>query len=302
MPVTRERAVTAGCSSALADTLAATLLHARNPDGGWPYIAGRQSRLEPTVFALLALRTAGHPLDARVLATWPRQDGLLLDVRAGEVNVAWHAQAALVAQSFGSAEQPLAASLVSMLLTVRGVRLPQSPAMRQDDRLQGWPWSPGTFSWVEPTAWASMAVRRWHRVRPTLDAASRVSEAERLLLDRACAAGGWNYGNPAAFGHELRPHVPTTALALLALEPIRDHPTVIRARTLLTTRRLDEASGLALSLARIALGRFGEHHPDLGSALERVWAQAQFFGNLTAVALALYACCGEADSYDALAS
>jgi hypothetical protein len=254
------------------------------------------------VFALLALRAAGHPIDAGVLAAWPRRDGLLLDARGGDVNVAWHAQAALATQSLGSGDRSLASSLVASLLAVKGVALPPSRALRQDDRLQGWPWSPGTFSWVEPTAWAIMAVRRWHRVRPSLDAAARVSEAERLLLDRACAIGGWNYGNPAAFGHELRPHVPTTALALLALEPLRDHPVVMRGRQLLASRRIDEPSGIPLSLARISLGRFGERFPDLDGILERVWGQSQFLGNLSTAALALYALRGQADSYDALAS
>jgi hypothetical protein len=147
-----------------------------------------------------------------------------------------------------------------------------------------------------------MAVRRWHRVRPTLDAASRIFEAERLLLDRAIAAGGWNYGNAALFGRDLRPHMPTTALALVALEPIRDHPVVVRGRALLTRRRTAEMSGLPLSLAQIAFGRFGERYPDVESALERVWNQTQFFGNLATLALALYACRGHADGYDAFAS
>ena len=285
----------------LAASLQATLLRTRNADGGWPYLAGRQSRLEPTIFALLALHAAGHPLDVNVIATWPRQDGLLLDTHGGEVNLAWHAQAALITQSI-SGERSLPADLVQSLLTVKGVALPQSPALRQDDRLQGWPWTRGTFSWVEPTAWATMAVRRWHRQRPTLDAASRVLEAERLLLDRACAIGGWNYGNPAAFGHELRPHMPTTAIALLALEPLRDHPVVMRGRAQLATRRFQERSGLPLSLAQIALARFGEPYLDVQAALEDVWARSEFLGNVATVALALYACHGQADTYDAFAS
>jgi hypothetical protein len=286
--------------SALAESLEATLVRARNPDGGWPYVAGRQSRLEPTTLALLALRASGHRIDITTVAGWPRRSGLLLDARGGEVNLAWHAQAALIAQSFD--DSAVAASLVTALVDVKGVALPPSPALKQDDRLQGWPWSLGTFSWVEPTAWAIMAVRRWHRVRPTLDAASRIFEAERLLLDRAIAAGGWNYGNAALFGRDLRPHMPTTALALVALEPIRDHPVVVRGRALLTRRRTAEMSGLPLSLAQIAFGRFGERYPDVESALERVWNQTQFFGNLATLALALYACRGHADGYDAFAS
>jgi len=293
--------VTGSGSPPLAASLQATLLRTRNADGGWPYVATRQSRLEPTVFALLALHTAKYPVDVSPIATWPRRDGLLLDTHGGEVNLAWHAQAALVTQSI-SDDRSLSAGLVAALLAVKGAALPQSPALRQDDGLQGWPWTRGTFSWVEPTAWATMAVRRWHRVRPRLDAASRVLEAERLLLDRACAAGGWNYGNPDVFGHELRAQVPTTALALLALEPLRDHPVVMRGRAQLSARRSDERSGLPLSLAQIALGRFGERHLDLQATLEEAWARSEFLGNVATVALALYACHGQADSYDAFAS
>ena len=46
------------------------LLAARNPDGGWCHERGRKSRLEPTCWALLALRASGSKFD-RVLAEWP---------------------------------------------------------------------------------------------------------------------------------------------------------------------------------------------------------------------------------------
>ena len=125
--------------------LAAHLLAARNPDGGWPYLAGRRSRLEPTALALLALSAGGTDVDSRVLTAWPRQEGLLLDIEAGSVNLASHAQAALVAQALGPTLESFAGRLVDALVAVKGVRLPPSPALRQDDGLQGWPWSPGSI-------------------------------------------------------------------------------------------------------------------------------------------------------------
>jgi len=84
--------------------------------------------------------------------------------------------------------------------------------------------------------------------------------------------------------HELRAQVPTTAIALLALEPLRDHPVVMRGRAQLATRRSDERSGLSLSLAQIALGRFGERHLDLQATLEDVWARSEFLGNVATIA------------------
>ena len=52
-----------------------SLLAARNPDGGWPYYAGKTSRLEPTTWALLALRETGDPVSLDPLLDWPRRDG-----------------------------------------------------------------------------------------------------------------------------------------------------------------------------------------------------------------------------------
>ena len=45
----------------------------------------------------------------------------------------------------------------------------------------------------------------------------RVREGIRLIADRAIAGGGWNYGNRAVFGRDLRPQPAPTGLALLAI-------------------------------------------------------------------------------------
>jgi hypothetical protein len=95
-----------------------------------------------------------------------------------------------------------------------------------DPRYSGWPWQPGTSSWVEPTAQALMALHSvaGHVHDPRL--AERVAMGERMLLDRRCRDGGWNYGNRRVLGVDLPSYAESTALALLALagNPALDGP------------------------------------------------------------------------------
>jgi hypothetical protein len=279
--------------------LRAALEAARNADGGWGYARGRGSRLEPTALALLALKPVGAPVPATVLDRWPSAGALLRDPQSGEINVTHNGQAAVAAQALGM--DALAARLIGGLVALKGQRLPPSDATRQDNSLQGWPWVADTFSWVEPTAWCVIALKRWARIRPTLDAAARIEEAERLLLDRSCAKGGWNYGNPVILGRALAAYVPTTALGLLALRTRAGEPAVTRALDALSARRLEERSGFALSLARIALTIYRESATDVDQALAEAWQREQYMGNVMSMALALYALAG-GDRYDALAA
>ena len=83
--------------------------------------------------------------------------------------------------------------------------------VRFDLNKSGWPWVPGTVSWVAPTALALFAFETWERKSPRLDL------ARAMLVDRACPGGGWNAGNGVAFGIALDPHPDFTAMALLAL-------------------------------------------------------------------------------------
>jgi hypothetical protein len=264
---------------------------ARNRDGGWGYARGRGSRLEPTALALVALSAAGARPDGAVLARWAWSHDLVQDPQSGEVNVASNGQAALAAEALGL--EPVAARLHDGLVRLKGERLEQAEHTRQDNSLQGWPWASGTFSWVEPTAWCLLAVKRRAATRPTLDAAARIGEAERLLRDRACADGGWNYGNSQVLGRSLAPYVPTTALGLLALGPRPGDATVDRALRLLEARRLSEPSGHALSLARLALSRHGASTAGIDDALDAAWRGDAFLGNLMTMALVLAALSGE---------
>src|SRR5947208_14445191 len=90
-----------------------------------------------------------------------------------------------------------------------------------DIHIVGWPWALDNFAWVEPTAWACLALRR-----AGFGSDPRVDEGLRLLLDRATDAGGINYGNRHVFGRLTEPLPGPTALMLLALQGHGDHPRV----------------------------------------------------------------------------
>ena len=136
-----------------------------------------------------------------------------------------------------SSTRPGTATLATKLEAARGIKLDQATINRQNNQLQGWSWIAGTFSWVEPTAWALLALRKRAAAGQRIDS-RRLSEAEALLVDRCCEHGGWNYGNANMLGKELRPYVPTTAMALLALQKTeqpagrcrREEPGISRSR------------------------------------------------------------------------
>jgi hypothetical protein len=273
------------------------LLSLRNPDGGWPYYAGKASRLEPTSWALLALKAAGEPVATDPLAQWPRRDGWLVDRSSDAVNVAFNALAAIVLVALG-APPAVVAPLQAALVAARGQKIAPSTINRQDNSLQGWAWTDGTFSWVEPTAWGIVALKK---TSPRAEAArARIDEAERMLVDRVCRDGGWNHGNSNMLGVELPAYVSTSALGLIAMRDRRADEPIARSLRYLRAHRLRERSAMGLGLTRIALGLYGEPADDVATAIEEEWTRSQFLGNLHVTALALYAQAGTGDGYGAL--
>lgn len=234
------------------------LLAARNPDGGWAYARGKASRLEPTSWALLALaREAGREPDVSVLRKWHMEDGWLSDVSGVAPNHAFNALAALTLLENGSTTAQ-AYALATSLVASKGVRGDQVSELRQDNSLQGWSWIDDTFSWVEPTAWSLLVLKKLRSRGTDLPGMNeRIDEGERMLLDRACGIGGWNYGNSNVYGQELWPYVPTTALGLLAMQDRRDHPIMTKSLQQLQRDVRAERSTLAIALAIICLRVYG---------------------------------------------
>jgi hypothetical protein len=264
--------------------LADAAARARNTDGGWAYSPGKSSRLEPTCWALVGL-----PLDdatraaARAFLERRRApDGLLLDHPGAAPNLAFNGLAALALARASDASRRT--QLLNAIAGVRGVQLENSDLYHQNNALQGWPWVGGAFSWVEPTAWCVLALKKHRADVP--DAGHRIAEAETLLFDRACTSGGWNYGNSNMMGQDLRPYVPTTALALLALQDKRDHPAAVAGLALLENRRLAEGAGMPLALAAICLRVYRRPAADVQAALAEQWQRTRFVGNTVAMCMA----------------
>lgn len=204
-----------------------------NADGGWGYAPDQPSQLEPTCLALLALanepaKNAGLIANGRESLERCRGGDGMYRLANGREEAIWptalvvFVKAALGVDGVGADDRALSQA-VERLLAVRG-RLPDNTEQGElhdiDVKLVGWPWGEGNFCWVEPTAWACLALRR-----AGCGDHPRVAEGMRLLLDRAMDEGGINYGNRRVLGRMTDPIPVPTALMVLALQGI-EHPRI----------------------------------------------------------------------------
>lgn len=210
------------------------LLSLRNGDGGWGFREGGASRIEPTAWAILALRAATGKSGAAEQAqasgekylvgaqlpdgSWPSA--------AGQSQGSWVTSLACWALRFRAEHEAAVDRGLRWLLAERPResslwwRLKQrlsgsGRGAKQDESVYGWSWTPGTASWVEPTAYACLAIRG--KADVVIRARERLRVAEKMLYDRMCTGGGWNAGNPATYGAVGSPEFGPTAWALLTL-------------------------------------------------------------------------------------
>ena len=265
---------------------------ARNPDGGYGYYPNRKSRLEPTAWvAMSSSMDAGRALGW--LADAQGADGWIRDDRRAPVNYGFNA-VALLALLNDSRSAAHAERLADALLEARGLAYGPSPVVRQDNSLQAWSWVSETLSWVEPTAYALLAMKivqqRGLLSRRASTIRTRIEVAERLLQDRACASGGWNYGNSQVFGHDLYAHGPTTAVALWALQDRREAAFVDAGLRFLASQAAIERSGLALAFSAIGLRLFNRPFAEVTAMMQAQAATSLALANsvtLAALSLAL---------------
>jgi hypothetical protein len=160
---------------------------------------------------------------------------------------------------------------------------------RQDASLRGWNWTPGTASWVEPTAHALLFLRSLPAGMLPPQATKRRQLADRMLFDRMCPGGGWNSGNPLVYGVAGVPRIGPSAWALLAL---RDHSE--RAEIEMSLKYLDGAymkiqGSASLALAHRCLVAYGRRVSPLAPALSELYSRNRFFENVLTAAWAALA-------------
>lgn len=217
-----------------------------NHDGAWPYRLGGPSQGEPTLLAV----AAGAPeprvwLDTADLG-WAE---LLLPAAVGSPARPTTTDGGL---AVALAPEQLA-SINRRELALQRILVSKGEAAAVpgdfDGQLIGWSWVEGTFSWVQPTAWAMLSLRL-----ASMTHHPRYEEGLALLLDRQCEDGGWNHGNPDTLGQELTGYLYLTGWVLLVLPPGTE--SAERGLAFLEgVRRTPSTTNLALAvLARLAHG------------------------------------------------
>jgi hypothetical protein len=274
---------------------------AQRPDGAFAQAAGRPANTESTALAVIALDAAGDDPDAvergrRWLRRRQRQDGgwpLLDGVNEGTWATPW----ALLALHANDEDSERVRRGVAWLVRREGRTLgllssilfwltPSEETVDLDPHLVGWPWHGDSFSWVEPTSVALLALKRLRASLGNSFPQARVDEGEKLLYDRECADGGWNYGNPEVLGDRLPPYPDSTAIALIALQ---DRERERNQKSFQALRRLVDdphASGLALALGSVCLSLYGEEPQAWRRRLAERYERTRFLGETRTLALA----------------
>jgi hypothetical protein len=289
------------------DEAVSLLLSLQNPDGGWGAVLSRRSNTEMTGLAVLALQSLGN----NSIASAPLQKGMrwLIARQNGDgswpINEyakgpSWATAIAIVAlagvpeyraQAVRAGRWALEQEggkpgiLAQLILFVRG----QKNVVRLNPDLIGWPWTTGNFSWVEPTSYFMIAVKKLKADLPASALQQRIEQAELMLYDRMCDGGGWNSGNSEVYDEKLWAYPDTTALALIATQESRQ-----RQENQVSLRALGEMmksveSGLALSWATICYSLYQRDGARLKISIEQRFAKTKFLGESKPLALAILA-------------
>jgi hypothetical protein len=203
----------------------------QNADGGWGFFPGKQSWLEPTAYALIAIqadRSSQQNFERgwRLMRSWQLPDGSWRPC-AAVAEPHWTTSLCVTLHALrGVHDEPFERGVRWLLdtsgiengLRFRFAHFLSPSVVDLDPSLKAWPWRPGNSSWIEPTAHALVALKKatrfgiWRRQME-----ERIQMGEKMILERRCSDGGWNYGNRKVLKTELPSYPETTALALLGL-------------------------------------------------------------------------------------
>ena len=210
------------------------LVKRRLPSGGWSFNLSDQWSTEMTALALLGLRLEGGSACAKgmeLLLSQQNPDGSWPAFRGDAPEGSWTTALAVLVLIRLNGGWSAVEKGMQWLLQERGRESEWFEKWRYrllDRHVQfnpekyGWPWCPGSSSWVVPTAYSLIALQHYFCCSATPQGSLRIQKGKEMLFDRACPGGGWNAGNSVAFGTPLDPQADVTALALLALLPEKD--------------------------------------------------------------------------------
>lgn len=222
------------------DKLSTAYLESVSQDGLWPYLPNNKESLESTCWCAVACRQNAK-LSQRTISRllelqnsdggWSEEQGSKSD---------WATATALLAMSIlqrnkdvtnGTASETIAKALERGFQCLVGLRtdmmsdfgrvcmmVVQGPDF---DYPRGWPWEPDTYNWIEPTAYALLAIKsaKLHNDKRYKKA---VEQAQLYMLQKTCKPAGWNFGAPRTLGTDWPPTPPPTALAVISLQDVKD--------------------------------------------------------------------------------
>jgi len=271
------------------------LLDQQNADGGWGAVKGRVSNTESTAFAVMALASLQRKeLQGKVavgldwLARHQNSDGSwrLNDVATSG---SWSTATAILCLSMFPERRDRALQGARWALTQEGSSLGwlgslvmwftgQKDVNKVNMDLKGWPWASGSFSWVEPTSYFLIGLKRLRFALGGTNVDDRIRQGELMIYDRVCEEGGWNYGNSKVYGEALWPYPDITALALIALQDNKQTEANRKSLGMLEKALNDTRSGLALSWSIICFQLYGLEVTRLRSVLAESFEKTAFLG------------------------
>ena len=278
------------------------LLAAQNPDGGWGWSKGRHSTTECSSLALLALASFSQNKQTVPIregldwlskrqnsdGSWPLNDSLKDGSWATALAMlaldAWpeHEEAITKAGRWALMQYGNKPGLLAKVLLTLSFK--KKPVILNED-LVGWPWMTGTFSWVEPTSYFLIALKRMRRHLLGTNVDERIRQGESMIYDRMCVGGGWNYGNSVVYGEKLWPYADTTAIALIALQNHRDAEANQVSFAALRDAVKTVDSALALSWSVLCYDLYGRDSAELRKRLSSDFGTMAYLGENKSLAL-----------------
>jgi hypothetical protein len=217
-------------------------------EGGFAMYDGESFRPDATAWAVMALEASGsgqHLKNAACqrLARSQLSDGRIT-VFEGYPESYWPTSLALLAWKKVQGFESQAELATQFLINTSGKHWSKQKdsASAHNTSIKGWPWIEGTYSWIEPTAMAVLALKSYG-----FKEHARVREAVRMILDRQLPSGGWNYGNKIVFNKELKPIPEYTGIALTALAGLGEKGKIIQSIKYLTNEIKKLRTPLALA-------------------------------------------------------